>query len=316
VITCPGAFAVNNCFTPNTSPANTGFATATDACTGATPVTYTDTSSSGTCNLSMLITRTWSSTDVCGNTSTCVQLISVNQTDTDGDGTCDCIDLCPLDPGKIAAGQCGCGTPDTDTDLDGIADCNDNCDAYPNPSQQDCDNNGVGDICDIASGALTDRNLNGIPDTCELGLVVSYCTAGTSTHGCTPSISGVGLPKVSMSSGFTVNVTGVEGQKFGLIFYGITGQSNNPWGPLSNSFLCVKGPFLQRIPPAISSGGTVNTCTGSFSTDLLAYLAANPGATGNPFASGDQVWLQGWYRDPPAPKTTNLSNALQVTFQP
>jgi hypothetical protein len=51
--------------------------------------------------------------------------------DTDGDGTPDCRDGCPLDPAKIAPGQCDCGVPDTDTDGDGIADCIDGCPTDP-----------------------------------------------------------------------------------------------------------------------------------------------------------------------------------------
>jgi hypothetical protein len=37
---------------------------------------------------------------------------------------------------------------------------------------------------------------------------------------------------------------------------------------------------------------------------------------GTPFSAGDAIYAQGWFRDPPAPKTTNLSNALQLTCQP
>ena len=35
---------------------------------------------------------------------------------SDADGTFDCDDGCPNDPGKIAPGDCGCGTPDDDSD--------------------------------------------------------------------------------------------------------------------------------------------------------------------------------------------------------
>jgi hypothetical protein len=45
--------------------------------------------------------------------------------DADGDGTPDRRDECPLDPGKTAPGDCGCGVPDTDADQDGISDCRD-----------------------------------------------------------------------------------------------------------------------------------------------------------------------------------------------
>jgi hypothetical protein len=61
--------------------------------------------------------------------------------DSDGDGTLDCVDGCPLDAGKIAPGQCGCGVSDVDGDGDGVSDCNDGCPADPNklaPGQCGC----------------------------------------------------------------------------------------------------------------------------------------------------------------------------------
>jgi MYXO-CTERM domain-containing protein len=80
-------------------------------------------------------------------TSSCV--------DTDGDGACDDEEECPEDPGKIDAGQCGCGVPDTDTDGDGLADCKDECPEDPakeEPLQCGC---GV---------AETDTDSDGLPD--------------------------------------------------------------------------------------------------------------------------------------------------------
>jgi hypothetical protein len=150
--------------------------------------------------------------------------------------------------------------------------------------------------------------------TCSLPPVVAYCTAGTTTNGCAASMSAAGVPSLSSSSGFVVSCDQVEGQKQGLLFYGVNGPVAQPWGPGSTSFLCVKAPF-QRTSTA-SSGGTANACDGRFDVDLLAYLATHPNALGTPFAAGQMCWLQGWFRDPPTPKTTNLSDGLRVTFQP
>ena len=57
-----------------------------------------------------------------------------------------------------------CDVPDLDGD--GIFDLVDNCYLY-NPDQTDCNDNGIGDVCDIADGFSADCNENSIPDECE-----------------------------------------------------------------------------------------------------------------------------------------------------
>jgi hypothetical protein len=141
----------------------------------------------------------------------------------------------------------------------------------------------------------------------------SYCTAGTSTNGCAASITADNNPSVSQANPCNLSVASVEGQKSGLIFYGLT-QAATPWATGSTSFLCVKAP-TQRTPTQ-SSGGTAGLCDGSLSLDLNAYLTGNPGSLGQPFAAGNKIYAQAWYRDPPAPKTTNLSDGVELTFQP
>jgi hypothetical protein len=142
----------------------------------------------------------------------------------------------------------------------------------------------------------------------------AYCTSSTTTHGCTPALGATGTPSAAASSGFTVTCTSVEGQRSGLVFYGINGEVALPWGAGSTSYLCVKPP-TQRTP-AQSSGGTTSACDGQLSIDLLAFFAANPGALGTPIAAGQQYRVQAWFRDPPAVKTTNLSDALRFTMCP
>ena len=105
----------------------------------------------------------------------------------------------------------------------------------------------------------------------------------------------------------------VEGAKQGIIFYGLA-PAAIPWGIGGSSYLCVKAP-TQRTGTQ-TSGGTMNLCNGALSIDLLAFLAAHPAALGMPFTSGDHCYLQAWFRDPPAVKTTSLSDALDVTFAP
>ena len=55
----------------------------------------------------------------------------------------------------------------SDTDGDGVDDMLDNCEEY-NPDQADCNANGIGDVCDLATGVSDDCNDNNIPDECEI----------------------------------------------------------------------------------------------------------------------------------------------------
>ena len=61
-----------------TAPGDTGMATATDGC-GSASVTFSD-SVSYPCPGSQIITRTWTATDLCGNTSVGTQIITLSDT--------------------------------------------------------------------------------------------------------------------------------------------------------------------------------------------------------------------------------------------
>jgi hypothetical protein len=145
--------------------------------------------------------------------------------------------------------------------------------------------------------------------------VVVYCTAGTTTNGCNASINANVQPNVGNTAGCVITATNVEGDKQGLIFYGIdqTGFTPSPWGA-SSSFLCVKSPTQRTGPQAVN--GTAGLCDAVYTLNWDAYVVGNPTAVGVPFAAGDKIYAQAWFRDPPSPKTTNLSNAVELTVQP
>jgi len=159
-------------------------------------------------------------------------------------------------------------------------------------------------------------DVNGVMDVFVTDLfawsptIATYCTASATTHGCAPSISGFGVPRNNASSGFTITVSDVEGDKAGLIFYGLQGPRAVPFGG-GSSVMCIASP-LQRTPVQ-SSGGTAGTCSGTLSLDWNAFHHTHPEALGYQTFAGRTVWAQGWFRDPLAPGGSNLSNALWFT---
>ncbi len=83
VITCPANITIE--CTVDTSPATNGIATATDNCSSNAEITIESSdvstqTASGCGQYDYSITRTWTATDVCGNSSTCVQIITVEDT--------------------------------------------------------------------------------------------------------------------------------------------------------------------------------------------------------------------------------------------
>jgi len=156
---------------------------------------------------------------------------------------------------------------------------------------------------------------NGIDDNCDgivdNGYLTTYCTAGTTSHGCAPWISGAGAPSSTSSTGFNIVVHAVEGLRMGLIFYGSYAAAV-PWAAGSFSYRCIANPS-QRTDPT-NSGGTLGHCDGELSVDFNAWMAANPFGLGYPFVQGQVFYAQGWFRDPSAPKGTNLSDGLRFTL--
>jgi hypothetical protein len=172
--------------------------------------------------------------------------------------------------------------------------------------------------CAAASSSFSNNEFVPIVriDYTPRGGVTNYCTAGTTTHGCNAAITADHNPSVSLANPCNVSVSAVEGQKSGIIFYGInnTGFVPGPWASGSTSLLCVKHPS-QRTPIQ-NSGGTFGLCNGALALDWNAYQQAHPSALGNPWSVGSKVYVQAWFRDPLAAKGTNLSNAVEMIFHP
>ena len=116
VLTCPANVTIE--CTASTLPGNTGLATADDNCDAAPAITYNDvTTASENCIQEYTITRTWSTEDACGNTSSCVQTITVDDSAVP-------VLTCPTN----VTIEC---TEVTLPENTGLATASDNCDATP-----------------------------------------------------------------------------------------------------------------------------------------------------------------------------------------
>ncbi len=183
----------------------------------------------------------------------------------------------------------------------------------------DGDSNGVvtalevSDLYNDTVAAFDIANPRSIALAPDLAPPVSYCTPGTSTSGCNATLGWSGFPSASATSGFTLHANALEGDTQVLFFYGLSGRSAAPWGS-GSSFLCVKAP-TQRCT-VLNTAGTAGSCNGFFVFDWLVYRAANPSSLGAALTVGELVQTQGWYRDPPSPKTTHLTGALEFLVGP
>jgi hypothetical protein len=66
-------------------------------------------------------------------------------------------------------------------------------------------------------------------------------------------------------------------------------------------------------PGTQSSGGTTGACDGSFALDFNTWMQANPNKAPG---MGEVVYMQAWFRDPPSPKGTSLSDGLRLVVCP
>ena len=167
----------------------------------------------------------------------------------------------------------------------------------------------IGNFLDTAGspGAL---RVDFTPGSCT-STPATYCAGMVSSSGCTPTIGAIGgVPSLSSPTTFFVSASGLETQKFGLVFYGTTGPDN---APFFGGTLCVQGP-LYRMDVQNSSGGGFEVCTGTISqslSDLLTHPIGGP-----LLVLGQQVNAQIWTRDPAGATGVNLTNGLMFTICP
>jgi hypothetical protein len=139
----------------------------------------------------------------------------------------------------------------------------------------------------------------------------SYCQAKVTSLGCTPAISGSGAPSASAGSGFAVSTQPVPGGSVGIFFYSTTALPGVSTPPFQGGFLCMSGSILRT--PGQGSGGTFGVCDGAYGIDFNAFVAGGSDPT---LVAGQLVYMQTWFRDPPASFGAGLSNALKFELLP
>lgn len=224
----------------------------------------------------------------------------------------------------ISAEALGLRTERGDASKDG--DDLDAVDFEEKPSK-DCNENGIDDSLDIATGASQDTNFNGIPDECE-DKVVEYCpcplgskatcTNADANAGCANS-TGVGGQLLSnIQSGGSVSLAldnlVLTSSHLPLNVQGLVymGRTSRPPTTFYDGLRCINLPVLRH---ATRNSGA----TGSFALGpgIAALSLARFGIAGT-IAPGDTLYFQTWYRDPTGPCSTsaNVTSAIKVTFLP
>jgi len=142
----------------------------------------------------------------------------------------------------------------------------------------------------------------------------NFCLPSSGTpNGCVATISASGQPDIAHAGSSVLTVSSVDGQRNGLILYGVSGQMSSPWCSGGGSLLCVSPP-RQRMSVQ-SSGGSAGGCDGTLVEDWNAYQLAHPAALGNPWTAGATVDVQAWFRVPTGCKGSALSQGVRLTYQ-
>ena len=144
----------------------------------------------------------------------------------------------------------------------------------------------------------------------DQGGMQTYCTAKTSSQGCTPLIGWSGQPpSASAGSGFLLTASNLLQQTTLLFCYGTSGPAALPF---HGGTLCVLPP-LRRGPPLTSAGS--KACWGGANFDFNAWIASGIDPSLGP---GVEVHAQAWFRDPgfAPPDDVGLTPGLRFVIGP
>jgi len=185
----------------------------------------------------------------------------------------------------------------------------------------DCNDNGVGDSSDVASGGSNDHDGDGIPDECQAGYE-SFCEGdgaavgggidcpcgnnGNPGEGCDNGtgsgvvLSAAGTPSVSADT-LNLTATATPNGSPGFFFASSLLESGGTGVTWDMGVRCIdQAVIVQKL----DNGGTI------------PLAGAPPISVALSVAPGDTNYFQYWYRNAmgPCSGSANTSNALEVTW--
>jgi len=137
--------------------------------------------------------------------------------------------------------------------------------------------------------------------------LASYCTAKTTSNGCTPTLSSSGVPSASNAAAFTISTTVMEPNTPALTFFGLSAGSP---APFQGGWFCMATPVARL---ALKNTGGAASCSGVL-TYALDEVLAHP--AGSALGAGIVLHCQSWGRDALSTHGTSLSNALRFVVSP
>ncbi|MDF1839730.1 MAG: hypothetical protein P1V35_17830 [Planctomycetota bacterium] len=165
-------------------------------------------------------------------------------------------------------------------------------------------------MCEISNGTGIDLDGNGLLDVCE-GIGAAYCQpTALNSAGIFGQLSADGSLYAQENS-LTLRTAQLPPNQFGYAINSpYQGVVPNPGG--SQGTLCIFGPSLGRHNRLgdVKYSGTA----GEF--DVIIDLASFPSPMGPIMVQAGETWnFQVWYRDQNPGSTSNMTNAVSLTFQ-